>query len=325
MSNEYAIETDSLTKQFGSVTAIDGIDLVVRTGEVFGLLGPNGAGKSTIIDLIIGLTTPTEGQAYVFGTDVTSDPRNVRRRIGVLPENYDIYDEMSGCENLQAFLQLEETADEPERLRDVVGLDAESFDRPAGGYSTGMQQRLVLAIALAGDPDLLILDEPSSGLDPEGIARMREIIRERAADGTTIFFSSHRLAEVEAVCDRVGIVNDGQLVAVEDVDALTNRPADVERLRLYTVEPPDVDLIDRLRTRDNVDEVHADGCTLVVHCPTPTVKADVIELVNRTCSVRDFELDETALEDAFEATVEHDRSRSPSTDAVPDTVEGGPE
>lgn len=315
VNTQNAIETDSLTKRFESVTAIEGIDLAVRAGEVFGLLGPNGAGKSTIIDCILGLTTPTGGQALVFGTDVASDPRSVRRRIGVLPEDYAVYDGMSGRENLQAILRLKDAAGDPERLRERVGLSANAFDRPAGGYSKGMCQRLVLATALAGDPDLLILDEPMSGLDPEGIALVREIIGECATDGTTVFFSSHRLAEVEAVCDRVGIVNDGRLVSVEDIDALADRATGSERLRLFTDEPPDDDLLERLRTADAVSGVHVDGHTLMVDCATSGVKADVIERTNRACSVRDFELDETVLEDVFDATVEHDRMGS-STNAV---------
>lgn len=316
MNRPKAIETVSLTKRFGSVTAIESIDLTVRPGEVFGLLGPNGAGKSTMIDLILGLSTPSEGRTLVFGTDMAIDPRPVRRRIGVLPENYDVYEGMSGRENLQAILRLKDADADPDRLRDVVGLGIAAFDRPAGSYSKGMQQRLVLAMALAGDPDLLILDEPTSGLDPEGIALVREIIRERAADGTAVFFSSHRLDEVEAVCDRVGIVNDGRLISVKEVDALTDRADGLARLRLFTDERPDDSLIERLRTVDAVSEVYEDGRTLTVDCTTSGAKADVVELANRACSVRDFELDETALEDVFDATVGNDRSKSSARGVV---------
>lgn len=321
MNRQNAIETDALTKQFGPVIAIDGINLAVRAGEVFGLLGPNGAGKSTLIDVILGLKTPTEGQVRVFGTDVMSDPRSVRRRIGVLPENYDTYDGMSGREHLHAFLRLKDASDDAERLRDAVGLSVEAFDRPAGGYSKGMQQRLVLATALAGGPDLLILDEPTSGLDPEGIALVRECIRDRAADGTTTFFSSHRLAEVEAVCDRVGIVNDGRLVSVKDVDTLADRPSGSERLRLFTDEPPNAEVLERVRSIDAVDGIDEDGHTLSVDCTAPAAKADVIELVNHTCSVHDFELDGTDLETVFDATVEHDRSGDTMTGDATEAVE----
>lgn len=315
VSTRNALETESLTKQFGSVMAIDDIDLVVRSEEVFGLLGPNGAGKSTIIDLVLGLTTPTQGRVCIFGTDVASEPRQVRRRIGVLPENYDVYDEMSGREHLQAILRLKNADDDPDRLRDAVGLGAEAFDRPVGGYSKGMRQRLVLATALAGDPDLLILDEPTSGLDPAGIALVRELIRDRAAAGTTVFFSSHRLAEVEKVCDRVGIVNDGRLLSVEDSDVLTDRAGGSERLRLFTDEALNADLIERLRTIDAVNGVRVDERALTVDCHSPEAKADVVELTNRACSVRDFELDEATLEDVFDSRVGRGESKS-STDTV---------
>lgn len=320
MNKSKAIETDSLTKHFGSLTAIEGIDLSVRQGEVFGLLGPNGAGKSTIIDLVLGLTTPSEGRVLVFGTDVAADPRSVRRRVGVVPENYGVYDDMSGRENLRMILRLKNAADDPERLRDAVGLDSDAFDRPAGSYSKGMVQRLVLAAALAGDPDLLILDEPTSGLDPEGIALVRELVREHAADGTTVFFSSHRLDEVEAVCDRVGIVNDGRLRSVIDVDELANRETGATQVKLFTEESPDENLLDRLRTRDSIAGIHVDGQLLSVDCATSSAKADVVELVNRCCSVRDFEVDETELEDVFDMILERDRSRS--NDSVSSVAEG---
>ena len=320
-----AIETSSLTKHFGSLTAIESIDFTVQQGEVFGLLGPNGAGKSTIIDLLLGLTSPSEGRVLVFGTNVAVDPRAVRRRIGVVPENYGVYDDMSGRENLQAILRLKDTTDDPERLLEAVGLDGEAFDRPAGSYSKGMVQRLVLAAALAGDPDLLILDEPTSGLDPEGIALVRELVRERADDGTTVFFSSHRLDEVEAVCDRIGIVNDGRLLTVTDVDELADRNDDVKRIRLFTEESPDDDLLDRLQSRDSVARIRADEQTLAVDCKTSSAKADVVELVNQCCSVRDFEVDEATLEDMFDATVERDRSQSRANDSVARFAEGNTE
>jgi len=307
------------------LTAIESIDFTVQQGEVFGLLGPNGAGKSTIIDLLLGLTSPSEGRVLVFGTNVAVDPRAVRRRIGVVPENYGVYDDMSGRENLQAILRLKDTTDDPERLLEAVGLDGEAFDRPAGSYSKGMVQRLVLAAALAGDPDLLILDEPTSGLDPEGIALVRELVRERADDGTTVFFSSHRLDEVEAVCDRIGIVNDGRLLTVTDVDELADRNDDVKRIRLFTEESPDDDLLDRLQSRDSVARIRADEQTLAVDCKTSSAKADVVELVNQCCSVRDFEVDEATLEDMFDATVERDRSQSRANDSVARFAEGNTE
>ncbi len=320
MSTQNAIETNSLTKRFGPVTAIEGIDLTVRSGEVFGLLGPNGAGKSTVIDLVLGLTTPTEGRALVFGTDVANNPRAVRRRIGVLPDDYAMYDGMTGREHLRSILRLKGADDDPEDLRDRVGLDDEAFDRPAGDYSKGMRQRLALATALAGDPDLLILDEPSSGLDPGGIALVRELVGELSERETTVFFSSHRLAEVEAVCDRIGIVNDGRLVSVQGVDGLTDQASDSERLQLLTDESPDADCLERVRSVNAVERVRVDEQTLTVDCLAPEVKADVIELVNRSVSVRDFELEERNLEDVFDAIVERDRSATPQQNAV---VTGG--
>lgn len=322
MSTQNVIEVDTLTKQFGSVTAIDGIDFAVRSGEVFGLLGPNGAGKSTTIDLLLGLTAPTEGQVCIFKRDIAEEPRAVRRRIGILPENYDVYDGMTGKEHVRAILRLKNADDDPNDLLETVGLTSEAFDRPAGGYSKGMQQRLALAMALAGDPDLLVLDEPSSGLDPNGIALIRELVSKAAADGTTVFFSSHRLTEVEAVCDRVGIMNDGRLVSIKAVDGLAERTGGTERLRLFTEEPPDSDLLDSLRTDEGIAEVCHDERILTVNCTTPAAKADVVERINRACSVHDFEVDETALEDVFDTIIEGDQFDTTRTGTKADATTG---
>ncbi|WP_459194443.1 ABC transporter ATP-binding protein [Halosimplex sp. J119] len=310
METANAVAVEGLRKDFGPVRALDGVDMSVGRGTVYGLLGPNGAGKSTLIDVLLGLTTPTEGRALVFGTSVTADPRTVRDRIGVLPQDYGLYSGLSGRENLRLLQRLKSADGDLDRLLDTVGLDDEAVERPVEGYSTGMRQRLVFAAALAGDPDLLILDEPMSGLDPEGVVLVRELVRERAEAGTTVFFSSHRLAEVEALCDRAAILADGEVVSVEDVDALEQRVGGNKQLRLTTERPADEDTLDRLRSIDGVAAVERDGCALSVACTEPAAKADVIEHANRGCSVVDFEIVETGLEEVFAETVARDRSGS---------------
>ncbi len=310
MNTQHAIEIESLSKRFASITALDHIDLTVRTGEVFGLLGPNGAGKTTLIDLLLGLTTPTDGRASVFGTDVESDPASIRQRIGILPEDYSIYRTMTGREQLQAIARLKNGSDDLDRVRNEVGLAIEAFDRPAGEYSKGMQQRLVLAMALLGDPELLILDEPLSGLDPHGIDLVRTLIEDHAASGTTIFFASHRLSEVAAICDRVGILNDGQLVSVVDVETLSERMGTVEQLRLFTETQADSSVLSQLRSIDAISSVHTDGCILTIDCHSSIAKADAIALIHQECSVLDFEVNSSALEDVFAAVVDVDGSKS---------------
>ncbi|PSP51092.1 ABC transporter ATP-binding protein [Halobacteriales archaeon QH_1_68_42] len=215
-----AIVTEGLTKRFGDETAGADLDLAVERGEVFGFLGPNGAGKSTTISMLLGFLEPTEGSATVLGTDVTADPRAVRQRTGLLPEGFEAVPNLTGREHVATAVETKGADDDPDALLERVGLAPDDARRPVDDYSTGMFQRLALAVALAGSPDLLVLDEPSSGLDPNGVQLVREIVREERDRGATVFFSSHILDEVERVSDRVGILQDGELTAVNSVDDL---------------------------------------------------------------------------------------------------------
>jgi ABC-2 type transport system ATP-binding protein len=295
-----AIRTRGLTKTFGGVTAVDDLDLRVESGEVFGFLGPNGAGKSTTIDLLLGFTSPTSGEATVLGRDVRSAGADARRDVGVLPEDYAVYDDLSAREHLRSMIRLKAVDDDPERLLETVGIDPADRDRPAGGFSKGMCQRLVLAVALAGDPDLLILDEPSSGLDPSGIAEIRDLVRAEAESGTTVFFSSHRLPQVEAVCDRVGIMDDGRLVAVDTVDGLRERTGGAERLRLSLRDPPTEETLARLGAVDGVVDVTAADEDVTVVCGEPGAKAEAVAAATRDAAVADFAVETTTLAELFE-------------------------
>ncbi len=207
------------------VTALVGLDLEIATGEVFGFLGPNGAGKSTTIKSIMGLIRPTAGEVKVFGTPATETLS--RRRIGYLPENPSFLDFMTAREYLTfvgatyemdyATLQMES-----ERVLELLDLTG-AADRPIRGYSKGMVQRLGLGQALVHDPDIYILDEPMSGLDPIGRALVKDIMRDLKRRGKTVFFSTHITADVEAVCDRVGVITNGVLAAVDGVDNILQK------------------------------------------------------------------------------------------------------
>jgi ABC-type multidrug transport system ATPase subunit len=217
MGKDPVIHFENLSKTFGrrghQVQAVDELNLTVEPGQVFGFLGPNGAGKTTTIRLLLGLIRPTEGAAYLFGQDVQRNP-DVVRRVGALVEGAAFYSFLTGRQNLEV---LERTAehDSPSRIEDLleqVGL-ADQADRRVKGYSTGMKQRLGIAAALLSDPDVIILDEPTNGLDPAGIQEMRRFIRELAeSHGKSVFLSSHLLNEVEQVCDQVAIIQNGRLV-----------------------------------------------------------------------------------------------------------------
>ncbi|MEF8852585.1 MAG: ABC transporter ATP-binding protein [Haloarculaceae archaeon] len=250
-----AIETHGLTKRFGDVVAVEDLDLTIEDGEIFGFLGPNGAGKSTTINLLLDFIRPTGGSAQVFGIDAQRHPERIRERTGVLPEGYGFDDYLTGREYVQWTIRSRGADDDPDEILETVGI-ADDADRKAAGYSKGMQQRLAFGMALVDDPDLLILDEPSTGLDPNGIQQMRSVVRERADAGTTVFFSSHILSEVEAVCDRVGVMTEGRLTALDTIEGLRENAGGRGTVTLECASPPAVDGVGDV---DGVGEVTVEG------------------------------------------------------------------
>jgi len=225
-----AIEIKELRKQFAGkrmtkVDALKGLDLTITAGEVFGFLGPNGAGKSTTIKLMMGLLRPTSGTARIMGMDARQ--AESRRQVGYLPENPSFYDYLSADEYI-AFVGSQFKMDSAlleQRSEEVLKrLDLwEARKRPMRGYSKGMVQRVGLAQALVHDPDVYVLDEPMSGLDPIGRALVKDIIRDLKQRGKTVFFSTHITSDVEAVCDRVGVIANGTLEAIDCVDSILEK------------------------------------------------------------------------------------------------------
>jgi ABC-2 type transport system ATP-binding protein len=215
---ETVLSTHQLSKTYGSRPAVRALDLEVRRGEVFGFLGPNGAGKTTTIRMALGLIRPTSGRVEILGRDVQADGGGVLPRVGALVEAPALYGYLSGRDNLRAFASVLGGVPAPrlDEVMEVVGLAGRQKDR-VKSYSLGMKQRLGLAAALLNDPQLLLLDEPANGLDPAGIVEMRDLLRRLAAAGKTVFISSHVLAEVQQICDRVAIVNLGELVRLAPV------------------------------------------------------------------------------------------------------------
>jgi ABC-2 type transport system ATP-binding protein len=224
-----AIWTRGLTRRYGDLVAVDHLDLTVRPGEIFGLLGPNGAGKTTTILMLLGLTEPTEGEARVLGLDPTRHPLEVKRRVGYVPDSVGFYESMTGRENLRYTARLNgiDPREAERRIDEVlerVGLRADA-DRRVREYSRGMLQRLGIADVLLKDPEVFILDEPTTAIDPEGVAEVLDLIRSLAREGAAVLLSSHLLHQVQAVCDRVGIFVRGRMVAQGPMSELARKLA----------------------------------------------------------------------------------------------------
>jgi ABC-2 type transport system ATP-binding protein len=222
------IELIDLTKKYGSFTAVDSLNLTVRKGEIFGLLGPNGAGKSTTILMMLGLTEPTSGSVKVCDIDPVSNPIGVKRRVGYLPEDVGFYFNRNGIENLMFTARLnslsgKEAKQKVEQLIDRVGL-TDAATKNTGKYSRGMLQRLGLADVLIKNPEVIILDEPTLGIDPTGVKAFLELIVQLSReDGITVLFSSHDLHQVQKVCDRVGLFVHGRLLAEGNIQSLSQK------------------------------------------------------------------------------------------------------
>ena len=303
-----AIELRGVTKEFADVTAVEDLDLTVERGEVYGFLGPNGAGKSTTINMVLDLVRPTTGTVTVLGRDATADSVEIRRRTGVLPEGFAVYDRLTGRKHVEFAIESKEADADPDALLERVGLDPEDGNRKAGGYSKGMCQRLALAMALVGEPELLILDEPSSGLDPAGAKEMRDIVRTEAERGATVFFSSHVLGQVEAVCDRVGIMREGELVAEDSIEGLRDAAGGEETLEIETAGMDDADegALDAVRALSGVSRVDRDGDGVVVNCVSDAKTRVIAALEDAGVDVADFHTKEASLEDLFLAYTEGD-------------------
>ncbi|MDX3215482.1 ABC transporter ATP-binding protein [Streptomyces sp. ME02-6991-2B] len=304
-TGEHAVSTSGLTKRYrGGQLAVDGLDLAVPRGSVFGFLGPNGSGKTTTIRMLMGLVAPTAGTARVLGEPVPGGVRGVLPRVGALIEGPALYGFLSGRDNLLRFDAADPTAEPRTRAVRVdtalerVGLTA-AAGRKARAYSLGMKQRLGLAAALLRPRELLVLDEPTNGLDPQGMREIRSLVRELAADGTTVFLSSHLLDEIEQVCTHAAVMSRGRLITQGPVAALSCAG------RLVVTTPDPAEAL-RVLKEQGVTGLTADGDRVTGELPQdPAALPDLAELnaalVAANVRVRGFGVERASLEDAFVA------------------------
>jgi ABC-type multidrug transport system ATPase subunit len=291
------IRTEGLTKRFGGLVAVDGLDLDVGEGDLFGFLGPNGSGKTTTVRMLLGLVFATSGQIEVLGRPMPRAAREVLSQVGSLVEGPAFYPHLSGRANLALFDAAgPRVPDRRRRIDDAlarVGLDRVGR-RPVRAWSSGMRQRLGLAAALLRAPRLLILDEPTNGLDPHGMREVRDLLAELVAGGSTVFLSSHLLAEVELVCTRAAIVDRGRLVAQDRVEALLGPTGRV------LVTTPDVGAAaDLAAALPGVRLGERGGDRLAVHLNGTAPEALNRRLVDGGVRVRELVVERPTLEDVF--------------------------
>lgn len=285
------IETNGLTKRYGSFTAVDSLTLNVEKGEVFGLLGPNGAGKTTTTLMLLGLTEPSAGSASIKGVDCTRNPLEVKRFVGYLPDNMGFYPDMTGRENLRMTgrmngLNAERLEKRIDELLERVGMSY-AADKKTGAYSKGMKQRLGIADILMKDPDVLIMDEPTNGIDPEGMRELMRLIRELSEkDGKTVLISSHQLHQIQQICDRVGIFVHGKLVACGKIEELAEQIQRENGIRMEVGAKPEGEkLLDLLRSIDGVISVEQGERMALVHS-----RENVCESIVNALTREKFEL-----------------------------------
>ncbi|WP_068621553.1 ABC transporter ATP-binding protein [Paenibacillus tuaregi] len=291
------LQIRGLTKKIGNKVLVDQLTLDMEKGEILGLLGPNGAGKTTTIRMIVGLMSKTAGQVMINGTDTNTNFEQAMRHVGVIVENPDLYKYLSGYDNLVHFSRMTPGVTEA-RIQEVialVGLENSIHDKVAT-YSLGMRQRLGLAVVLAHKPSLLVLDEPTNGLDPAGIRELRGHLKDLAdQEGVGIMISSHLMSEMEMMCDRVAIVQKGRLVAIQKIEDMA---ADERAGVQFEVDRPDL-AVQILQTIMSGDEITTDQGHILVHIPKTRIPEINRKLMEAGINVFNVNTIKKTLEDKF--------------------------
>jgi len=296
------IKTENMTKVYNGNKAVDGLNLEIAEGDIFGFLGPNGAGKSTTILMLVGLIEPSEGKCIINDIEVARNPLKVKELIGYLPENVGFYGNITAEQNLDYFARFYPMdADERKKrigeLLELVQLDGVS--QKVGGYSRGMTQRLGFAQALLNNPEVIFLDEPTTNLDPEGVLQLRQTLKKLSDEGKTIFFSSHILAEVAQVCNTIGIISNGTLIERGTLDEVKTKLDVRKTVKIIVEATEDMPAIEH----ENIIDVEYKGRRAVIEA-----KSDIREYISRyllenNIGIKELRIEEPTLEDVFMESV----------------------
>ncbi len=296
------IRTENLTKVYNGNKAVDGLDLEIAEGDIFGFLGPNGAGKSTTILMLVGLIEPTEGKCIIKDIEVARNPLKVKELIGYMPENVGFYGNMTAEQNLDYFarfypMDADERKKRIEELLELVQLA--SVSQKVGGYSRGMTQRLGFAQALLNNPEVIFLDEPTTNLDPEGVLQLRQTLKKLSDEGKTIFFSSHILSEVAQVCNTIGIISNGTLIERGTLEEVKTKLDVRKTVKIIVEATGDMPRIEH----ENIINVEYKGRRAVIEA-----KSDIREYISRyllehNVGIKELRIEEPTLEDVFMESV----------------------
>ncbi|EMR73206.1 daunorubicin resistance ABC transporter ATP-binding subunit [Thaumarchaeota archaeon SCGC AB-539-E09] len=297
------IHVDELTKIWGKTRAVDGISFNVEEGEIFGFLGPNGAGKTTTIKMLVGLTKPSSGSAIVAGYDVVKEPTLVKKRIGVVPESSNLYDELSIYKNLRFVSKLYHvpSVSREKRIKELLEIFqlTDYQNSPFGKLSKGLKRRTVLSAALLHEPEIVFLDEPTSGLDVMSARNLRQVISELSESRVTIFFTTHYIEEAGELCDRIALIVKGKIIEVESPEVLRGRIQDVPLLKIRLKDGSRVKLSDLKEVPAEDIQLFSDNVSILTRDVHESLKAFMRLAEEKGVIIQDVHTIKPSLEDAF--------------------------
>jgi len=296
LNDDVAIRVDGLTKRYGELTAVDNVSFTVKRGEIFAFLGPNGAGKTTTVEMLECLRKPTSGKAYVLGYDVSKDRESIKRKTGVLPQDFYTYERLTVKETIQYFAGMFNSHPDVDGLIKSVDLE-DKKNALFKHLSGGLRQRLGIAVALVNDPELIFLDEPSAGLDPKARHGVWHLIDGFHKQGKTVFLTTHYMEEAEVLADRVGIIYGGKIVALDATDKLISEYGKKNLLILKKIDPKAVPVIEKLGVKANYDKTTGD---VTVHLNHAVAVSEILQtLSSSNTSYQELQLKRSSLEDVF--------------------------
>jgi ABC-type multidrug transport system ATPase subunit len=297
-TNSAAIEVNGLRKTYNHVPAVDNVSFTVEKGEIFGFLGPNGAGKTTTIKAMLDLIHPETGTITLHGIDIRTHGKEAKKFIGYMPEKVAFYDNLTAVQNLRFYAEIKQVSiEECPKLINEFGL-GDTGKKRVGTFSKGMVQRLGMARAILGNPPILVLDEPSGGLDPRGVVLIRDKILEMKKKGTTIFISSHILSEIQEICDRVGIINKGVLVAQDSVEGLSKK-LNLKPQISITVDSMSPGIENAVRDLPGIEILKVKGNTIEIVCDAEMKAKVILAISTAGGNIQNLQTKEPSLEEVF--------------------------